>query len=256
MRKIAIVSMMACSAAFAQMEFGGVDVQGNLSVLDNLETVAEEGNFVVENNAWINGTLFVYNLNSDGEPFALELGGSVDEFKTGIAMGLNSHVVSSYSLAIGENAVSSGNYSIALGLNASTGQAASLALGGNAKTLAMNSAALGGGSQTQGESSFAAGVNSKTLARASSSLGYITTAESFAQVTIGSSNVIMENVSKTSWVETDPLFVIGNGDGTYRSNALVVLKNGNTTINGTLVVTKPSSALPMGEFGAPESEEE
>ena len=254
MKKIAIVSMMACSAVFAQMEMGGVEIQGDVSISDNPETLVSEGNLNVQNNAVINGTLFVYNLSSEGEPFALELGGSVDEFKTGIAMGLNSHVVSSYSLAIGENAVSSGNYSIALGLNASTGQAASLALGGNAKTLAMNSAALGGGSQTEGESSFAAGVNSRTLARASSSLGYVTTAESFAQVTIGSSNVIMENVSKTSWVETDPLFVIGNGDGTYRSNALVVLKNGNTTINGTLIVTKPSSALPMGEFGAPEDE--
>jgi len=41
--------------------------------------------------------------------------------------------------------------------------------------------------------------------------------------------------SATTWVATDPLFEVGNGSSTTaRSNALTVLKNGNTSISGSL----------------------
>jgi len=44
--------------------------------------------------------------------------------------------------------------------------------------------------------------------------------------------------STTTYNAADRLFVIGNGTSTSaRSDALVMLKNGNTTLNGTLTVT-------------------
>lgn len=59
------------------------------------------------------------------------------------------------------------------------------------------------------------------------------TAESFGQTTIGLANTIAAG-NAGSFVATDRLFVIGNGSGS-RSDALVMLKNGNTDINGNLV---------------------
>ena len=47
--------------------------------------------------------------------------------------------------------------------------------------------------------------------------------------------------SATTWVTTDTLFKIGNGTGSgARSNAVKVLKNGNTTISGTLAASNLS----------------
>ena len=40
----------------------------------------------------------------------------------------------------------------------------------------------------------------------------------------------------TSWVATDPVFVIGNGTNADSNNAFEVLKNGNTTIDGDATV--------------------
>jgi len=59
--------------------------------------------------------------------------------------------------------------------------------------------------------------------------GYETVAQSFCSFVVGRFNEISGN--STTWVETDTLFVIGNGsaDGN-RKNAVTVLKNGNMGI--------------------------
>ena len=62
-------------------------------------------------------------------------------------------------------------------------------------------------------------------------MGALTTAQAFASTVIGQRNVIAGTT--TSWVDTDPLFVAGNGTS-LPSNALTLLKNGNMTIAGTL----------------------
>jgi len=59
------------------------------------------------------------------------------------------------------------------------------------------------------------------------------------------------------WCASDPLFEVGNGtSSSYPSDALVVYKNGNTTVSGTLTVTgssntilvNPAGDLSMGPF--------
>jgi hypothetical protein len=47
---------------------------------------------------------------------------------------------------------------------------------------------------------------------------------------MGYNNVGGGNPDK--WIETDPLFEIGNSDNAIPRNALTILKNGNTTVNG------------------------
>jgi len=59
------------------------------------------------------------------------------------------------------------------------------------------------------------------------------------------------------WIPAEPLLVLGNGTSdTSRSNAVVVLKNGNTTINGKLTANEISvkipKGIPMGAFGVQE----
>jgi hypothetical protein len=68
-------------------------------------------------------------------------------------------------------------------------------------------------------------------------MGFFTTAVAFASTTIGRYNIGGGN--QTSWVNTDPLFEVGNGGSNLsRSNALTVLKNGNLGITTNTPETK------------------
>jgi hypothetical protein len=70
-------------------------------------------------------------------------------------------------------------------------------------------------------------------------MGGATTAAAYGETSIGLFNTNASSPNATAWVATDRLFTIGNGTGIgAESNALVILKNGNTTFTG--VVTAPS----------------
>lgn len=90
-----------------------------------------------------------------------------------------------------------------------------------------------------GDYSIAGGVEAEAIA--------------YRSVAFGSHTNIDWNESPDKWVETDSIFVIGNGTGVasdpperMRSNALVVLKNGN------VLIPKRQGDILMGEFGNPE----
>jgi len=100
------------------------------------------------------------------------------------------------------------------------------------------STAMSGG-QVYGDSSVAVGWGSIAMA-----------AQSFV---VGRNNVITGSEDASNWVETDPLFVVGNGTGdsgdppeVQNRDALVVYKNGNVKI------AKRQGDILMGEFGNPE----
>ncbi|MFL0354735.1 tail fiber domain-containing protein [Xanthomarina sp. GH4-25] len=64
----------------------------------------------------------------------------------------------------------------------------------------------------------------------STAMGYNTTATAYASTVIGRYNTGSGNA--TSWIATDPLFIIGNGtSNSNKSNAFTVLKNGHIGIN-------------------------
>lgn len=48
----------------------------------------------------------------------------------------------------------------------------------------------------------------------------------------------------TSWVATDPLFEVGNGSQSHKSDALLLDKSGNLKVN-TVTVTAPGGDIPM-----------
>lgn len=127
-----------------------------------------------------------------------------------IAMGYNTRANSSSDVSMGFETVASGGYSTAMGYRTTASGSASTAMGLSTTASGTNAAAMGEG----------------------------TTAQPYAALVVGRYNIISGNPLLP--VTTDPIFVVGNGtNALFRSNALTVLKNGNTGIN----VSSPQAAL-------------
>jgi len=127
-----------------------------------------------------------------------------------------------YSFAMGKDAIASGLSSTAIGFLNTASNVGAVAMGGQTTASGYRSTSLGGQNLASGDFATA--------------MGYRNYAESFGCVTIGIDNEVIPFTGATFYVATDPLFIIGNGSGPglNRSNAMVILKNGNTTINGTI----------------------
>ena len=139
--------------------------------------------------------------------------------------------------ATGDMAISSGIWTSATASCSSAWGYVSTA-GGFASAAFNNSGAFGdysasfGQSQATGTGAFASGLNNYAHGNYSTAAGNRTLADSLDSVAIGAAN--WGGGDPVNWVPTDPFFVVGNGSpGVYAYDALVVYKNGNTTITGT-----------------------
>ncbi len=131
--------------------------------------------------------------------------------------------------SFGENTTASGSSSTAFGNGAIASENTSTAFGLNTRANGVLSTAFGTATTASGQISTAFGANSVASANNSTAFGQHTTASSFNSLVIGRYNVIPASVSAINWIGTDPLFVIGNGTSNVnRSNAITVIKNGNT----------------------------
>ncbi|MCP4930286.1 MAG: hypothetical protein GY918_14645, partial [Gammaproteobacteria bacterium] len=122
-----------------------------------------------------------------------------------------------YSVAMGANTIASGQNAVAMGLNSD----------------ATNSfaAAIGWDNAASGNSSTALGQHNTAAGTASLATGAYTEAESAYETVLGRFDTDYTPSSATSWNAADRLFVVGNGSGlSTRSDAMVILKNGNTGI--------------------------
>jgi hypothetical protein len=168
-----------------------------------------------------------------------------------IAIGSVVDATNTSSIAIGHNASSTGSHGIAIGesVNASGSRAAAIgqslnASGANAIALGVSSSATGNGSTVFGSNNVASGIfsvahgfYSHASGHSSFASGYFTNASSFGETTIGVNSTVDLPLSSMNWIATDRLFKIGNGaDGVSRSDALVMLKNGNTRLHGQLTI--------------------
>ena len=134
---------------------------------------------------------------------------------------------------------------------------------------------LAGGfySQADGDYSMAVGYGAVSHGSASLAGGDQTLAGAYASMAIGrfnGGNYFVSNDGDASndgdkvWIDTDPVFEVGNGTPAtaqtgwqpVRSNALTVFKNGNVTVGGVITVgggirvLQPAGDLSMGEFTA------
>ncbi len=128
---------------------------------------------------------------------------------------------------IGENAV---DLSFSGGASTTKGATGnfSTALGGFTIASGDNSTAMRTSTEASGVASTAMGLSTEAPGLASTAMGVSTTASSYGSTAIGRDNVGGGNAS--TWVETDKLFEIGNGNF-LTHNAFTVLKNGKVGIS-------------------------
>ena len=169
------------------------------------------------------------------------------------ASGINSTAIGSGTIATGGASTAIGNLTAAFGLaSTATGNlttasgSASTAMGNSTTASGENATALGSSTTASGQSATAMGfgnissgfhstaMGSGTFSTGShtTTMGLTTTARAHGSLTIGQFNDSIINSSPTTWIATDPVFIIGNGSSTFnRSNAITVLKNSKTGIN-------------------------
>lgn len=122
------------------------------------------------------------------------------------------------SFACGLSTTASGQYSVSMG-------AGVIASGNSAFSVGFNTNASGAQSNAFNYYSIASGSYA-------SAFGQRTTAQAYNSFVIGRFNVNPGTYSTTTWVATEPLFVLGNGSSAATANnALTVLKNGNVLID-------------------------
>lgn len=151
-----------------------------------------------------------------------------------IAYGEESSAVGTYSLAIGEYSSAVGDYSVAFSSYVPGSYSAGFV---KSQVFGMYSVGMGRSSIVLGDYAAAFGRNTS----AASAYSFVT----------GRNNAVEGNA--TTWVETDPLFVIGNGTGVASDPANVKNRNALTVYkNGDVKITKRQGDILMGEFGNPE----
>ena len=157
-----------------------------------------------------------------------------------VALGRLAFSTADYSYAVGTNVNADSEYSMAVGADANATASYAIALGNNANATAASAFVLGHNSTASSYEAAAFGYDVNALGEQSIGFGHDLTALSNYEIVLGRYNSIYAPSSATSWVPTDRLFSIGNGENSAsRSNAFTILKNGNTGI-GT---TTPSATL-------------
>ena len=160
------------------------------------------------------------------------------------AMGSSTTASAEYSTALGYGSKASGNFSTALGYLTTASDNGSTAFGQGTLAYAGASTAFGDYSRALASNSTAMGKLTTASGNASTVMGVNTSTRSFAETTIGTHNTDYIPSSTSEFIATDRLFVIGNGTDTATSDALVMLKNGDTTFSGQIkmgAVTYPNT---------------
>jgi hypothetical protein len=202
----------------------------------------------------------VNTVASGNNSFAAGLGAQATQPNT-VAIGFGSSSTNSFAVALGLEAKASGSSSFSTGHKSEATATNAVAMGSLAKASAAGSVAIGSSVTASAKSAVSMGQNSNASGMFSVALGYSDTASRIGSAAIGygakatgdyavatglatearslysfvagAYNMIEGNPS--DWVDTDPIFVIGNGtNGSNRSNAFTVLKNGDIQITGKL----------------------
>lgn len=221
----------------SNMQYGGIAMGASNNILNYIGIGIGIGNTVRGNSAVAIGA----SNNSNGLN-SVAIGSSADTNNTyGIAIGNQSKAYGEGSTALGTysqafgaysyattQSTASGDYSIALGGTAS-GSTSTALKGGTAS--GTYSIAAGNTVTASGTGSFAQGNNSRALADYSQVRGLRVDANSYGMTTIGLWSPFQTTYNQTSFVSSDPLFWIANGESTTkRSVALSIRKDGNISI--------------------------
>jgi len=179
-----------------------------------------------------------FDNNASGQ-FSLALvNGSSAEAESAVAIGNGARAVQQDDVAIGQSALANGSSATAIGESTEATGVSSIAIGSAAHSIGAQSTALGKSCQAEVANSTAIGFGAQALGLESLAIGRGIRTDSYAEFSLGSFNT-NGGGDDANWVTTDRLFSIGNGETTStRSNALVILKNGNTGIGSDSPTSK------------------
>jgi hypothetical protein len=154
-----------------------------------------------------------------------------DAFST--AMGSYTTASGGISTAMGDNTSASGATSTAMGYVTTASGIRSTAMGSSTTASGFAATAMGNSTAASGNYATAMGASTTASGFTSTAIGISTTAPSYGETAMGSFNTTytMGTDGATTTNATDRLLSVGNGiSSTTRSNALTILKNGNTGI--------------------------
>ena len=165
------------------------------------------------------------------------------------AMGYTAEATGRASTAMGFDTEASGLYSTAMGTSTRATDYSSTAMGYTTEAIGPYSTAMGFYTSATGSCSIAMGSSASATGPYSTAMGHTTSATGFFTTAMGSSTTSQSYASFAmgryneisgdivSWVDSDPIFTIGNGtDASSRSNAFEVKKNGNTFVGGEMSI--------------------
>ena len=160
------------------------------------------------------------------------------------AVGYSVNASGWYSVASGNSSIASGPFSTATGLRTTSSGYFSVASGNG-------SIASGGYSVASGYSSIASGLYSTAIGNRatssgswSSAQGNNASAKSSTETVFGRYNIESNPTSGLSWSGLDGLFRVGNGSSGNLSDALTVLKSGQTTLINKIWKSRDTLTVP------------
>ena len=124
------------------------------------------------------------------------------------------------------------------------------------KNTTQNSGALAlGGGASAASNSTAIGVNATANGTSSLAIGAGVTANGYGETAVGAFNQASVGANSSTWIATDPQFVVGNGSGSgSSSNALVILKNGRASLKNKYWSATTPTAVPTNATEASNGE--
>ncbi|MFN8337905.1 MAG: hypothetical protein U0T36_02705 [Saprospiraceae bacterium] len=180
-----------------------------------------------------------YSLDPTSQKGAINTRSFAAGYET-TAGGPSSTVMGIFSSAEGDRSTAFGNQTTAFG-------ASSTAMGNNTKAIGASSTAMGYNTKSLGDyGAVSMGHFSTAAGDVSFAMGDNVVAKSYESVAFGRYNDSIATSNPTSWVDSDPLFIIGNGTSdTDRKNAMTVYKNANTEISGYTRLGLASEGAPI-----------
>ncbi|MBK9537616.1 MAG: hypothetical protein IPO12_02510 [Flavobacteriales bacterium] len=157
------------------------------------------------------------------------------------------------SVAMGQSTTASGSESTALGAFSTASGAISTAIGGGTTASGQISTAMGNGTTASGNTSTAMGDQTTAAGSRSTAMGFMNTAFSFGETVLGigatpGPSPVGSSTSFGTGFTNTRILAVGNAidannnftvDAAERSDALVILKNGNTGLS----VSTPQTTL-------------
>jgi hypothetical protein len=155
------------------------------------------------------------------------------------SIGSSTNASGQSSLAMGSSTIASGANSIAMGVGSEATNIGSIAIGNDCNASGESALAIGSNNIATGGSSVAMGNSSEAQGSIATASGRSIIAGSYCSFVVGSFNDPFGLDLPGIWEQSDPIFVVGNGQSNAsRNNAMVVLKNGRTGIGTNGPVTK------------------